>query len=182
MSMQTWQELIGSNVGVGPTVTALTITSLLPTGALIPVPVPLRVGQKFRSSARGVMNTTVTTPGTITFTINFGAVAVFVSQALALNIVAKAGVVWFLDLTHEVMSIGSGTAATIKTTGTFESEAVVGSPLPSAGGIGKLSIPAASPVAGTGFNSTVANLADLLVTQTVNNSMILHNWLIEALN
>ena len=181
MSQQTWQETLATNNGVvGPTITALTITSALPTHSVFTLPANyLSVGKRFKVSAKGVMNTTATTPGTLTATINFGAVAVFVSQALALNIVAKVAVVWSLDLELECISIGSGTLATMKSIGGFVSEALAGAAV---GMGGAVSLPASSPVAGTGFSSVTSVAVDLLFTQTVNNSMILHAYKLESVN
>lgn len=181
MSQQTWQETLATNNGVvGPTITALTISSILPTHGVFSLPANfLSVGKRLKLRAKGVMNTTVTTPGTLTFTVNFGAVAAVVTQAMALNIVAKAAVVWDFELALECISIGSGTAATMKGIGIFTSEAVVGA---AAGTAASISTPAASPVAGTGFSSVAAIAVDLLVTQTVNNSIILHSYQLESLN
>ena len=181
MSQQTWQETLATNNGVvGPTITALTITSALPTHAVFTLPANyLSVGKILKVTARGVMNTTLTTPGTLTATINFGAVSVFVSQAMALNIVAKTAVLWSLELELECISIGSGTLATMKATGRFSSEAVANS---STGIAGSISLPASSPVPGTGFSSVTSVAVDLLFTQTVNNSMILHAYKLESVN
>lgn len=184
MSLQTWQETLITNNGVvGPTVTATTITSVLPTSSVFTIPANyLQVGKILKFRAKGVMNTTVTSPGTLTWTINFGAIATFASQALALNIVAKSAVTWDLELNMQCTAIGSGTTAKMKTLGIFSSEAVVGSAAPSAGSAGSLMIPASSPVDGTGFSSVVSLAIDLLATNTVNNSMILHYFAIESLN
>ena len=183
MSLNTWQETLISNIGVGPTVTATTITSILPTSAVYLYPAnSLIAGKRFRITADGVMNTTVTSPGTLTFTVNFGAVAAFVSQAMLLNIVAKSQVHWKLELILECLTTGSVTASTMKGYGYFSSEAVIGSPLPSVGGSGTLLIPLGAPVAGTGFNSIGSNAIDLLATNTVNNSMILHGYSLESMN
>lgn len=181
MSMQTWQETLASNNGVvGPTVTALTITSLLPTHAVFTLPANyLSVGKRLRIRAKGVMNTTVTTPGTLTFTVNIGAVAVFATQAMALNTTAKSAVTWDYTLELECLSIGSGTSATMKGIGVFTSEAAVGA---ASGTAVSISTPASSPAAGTGFSSVAAGAVDFLATQTVNNSMILHAYTLESLN
>ena len=183
MPINSWQETLISNVGVGPTVTAITVTSVLPTPAVYLLPANFMTpGKKLRITADGVMNTTVTTPGTLAWTVNIGAVSVFVSQAMALNIVAKAAVHWNMQLILECISMGSGTAATMKGYGYFCSEAVVGSPLPAAGGAGELLMPLGAPAAGTGFNSVASGLIDLLATNTVNNSMICHGYSLEAMN
>ena len=127
MPINSWQETLISNVGVGPTVTATTITSVLPTPSQkLMSGNYFEPGKKLRITADGVMNTTVTAPGTLIWTVNIGAVAAFASQALALNIVAKSQVHWQMQLLLECLTGGSGTAATLKGYGWWASEAVVG--------------------------------------------------------
>ena len=72
MSLQTWQETLISNVAVGPTVTALTISSLLPTDCVSTLPANFfSVGKKIMIVANGQTTTTVTTPGTKTITVKY---------------------------------------------------------------------------------------------------------------
>ena len=109
----------------------------------------------------------MTTPGTARFDVRFGSAVVFDSGALNLNIVAKTNVPWWLDIELTVRSIGASTSATILGQGTFTSEAVIASPLPSVGGNGVLNIPVSGVAVGTGFDSTASNFIDLFFTQTV---------------
>lgn len=144
-------------------------------------------GKAFRIRAAGRISTVVTTPGTMTLDIRFNSTPIIVStsQAFALNIVAKSSVAWFLDLDLIVRAVGASTSATIMGMGTWSSEAVIGAPLPSVGGIGTHSWQASSPAVGSGFSSTVANVVDLFGTWSVNsgsNSITCETFVLESLN
>jgi hypothetical protein len=65
------------------------------------------------------------------------------------------------------------------------SEAVIGSPLPTVGGIGELLIPVGAPTVGTGFDSTAAQTVDLFGTWSVANaanSIQVHQYMLESVN
>jgi hypothetical protein len=67
----------------------------------------------------------------------------------------------------------------------WSSEAVIGSPLQSAGGIGTLPWQASAPVVGTGFDSTTANIVDFFGKWSVNsgsNSIQALDYALESLN
>jgi hypothetical protein len=146
-----------------------------------------RVGKALRITAAGRISNIVTTPGTLTLAAAVGPtanIAAFTSQALALNIVAKTNVSWWLDLLLTCRSIGSGTAATIMGEGRFESESLV---IPVAGWIAgnpsAMQLPASAPAAGTGFDSTVASVIDLQANFSLTgNAMTLHNYRLYAEN
>lgn len=161
-----------------------TATSILPSAARILLPGSFLswIGQELIIEASGRISTVVTTPGTLTFTVRIGptaAIACAVSPAFALNIVAKTNVTWNLKWALTLRSVGVTTAATFMHTGFWISEAVIGSPLPTVGGSGILSIPASAPAVGTGFDSTVNNILDLFATWSVANaanSIQLHQY------
>lgn len=132
-----------------------------------------KVGNRFKVTASGRISTVVTTPGTLTLEIRLGPTSNIIactSPAFALNTVAKTNVTWLLEWHMRVATVGSGTAATLLHTGFWTSEAVIGSPLPSAGGAGTHMIPASAPAAGTGFDSTVENVFDLQADWSVANA------------
>ena len=118
------------------------------------------------------------------------------SGAVQLNVIAKTNVTWALDLTLTVVSVGSGTAATLLGIGTLTSVSVGAAPLQTfvtalntyvaaiqavadSGGTvsttfetaatafagaalpSPVLLPASAPAAGTGYDSTVANIVDL---------------------
>lgn len=140
---------------------------ILPSGYLD------RPGKRLYVRASGRISTVVTTPGTLTLRFKLGPtanIAVATSQAFALNTVAKTNVPWVLELALTLRTIGSGTAATLFPNGWWTSEAVIGSPLPSAGGAGSHMWLATAPAVGTGFDSSVANQIDLTAQWSVANA------------
>jgi len=181
--------LIGAQ-GDGPALSASTSpTSLLPGQAKYIMPAGFIdvIGKKFRLTAQGRISTVVTTPGTLTLSLRWNSTPIIVStsQAFALNVVAKTNTTWWLELLITARAVGSGTSANLMVNGVWESEAVIGSPLQSAGGIGALPWQASAPAVGTGFDSTVANLIDFYGTWSVNsgsNSIQVHDYALESLN
>lgn len=188
MSHQGWQETLVSAFSDGTAVTGTSEGSLLPGQAKYNVPAGFidYAGKKLRLHAAGRISNIVTTPGTLTLRFKLGPtsnIIVAASSAMQLNAVAKTNVTWALDWEFDVRTIGSGTAATLIHTGVWASESVVGSPLPSVGGAGELLIPASAPAVGTGFDSTVANIADLTAQFSLTgNSIQLHQFTLESMN
>ena len=171
----------------GTAVTATAEGSLLPAVAKIILPSGYinRIGKRFVIRASGRISNIVTTPGTLTLRVKLGPtanIAVCTSQAIQLNAVAKTNVGWFLDLGLTVRAIGSSTAANIMAQGTWQSESVVGSPLPSVGSAGSAMWQAAAPAVGTGFDSSVANQIDLTAQFSLTgNSIQVHTFALEDL-
>lgn len=177
--------LIGAQVD-GTALTGTVAASILPGQAKLTLPANFidQVGKKFRIRANGRISNIVTTPGTLALSVRTGG-GIIVAQGVAwqLNAVAKTNVAWWLDLMLTARTIGSGTAATLFTQGSFGSESVVGSPLPSVGGNGELPWQTSAPVVGTGFDATIANVIDLFgVFSLTGNSLTLHDYLLESLN
>lgn len=126
----------------------------------------LRVGDVLHLKASGRISNVITTPGTARFDLAAGATVIFDTLAMPLNIVAKTNVPWVLDVEGTVRA--DGTTANILWQGSWLSEAVIGSPLASAGGAGEVMLPYnTAPAVGANFDSTVASLWDLNFTQTV---------------
>lgn len=184
MSLQTWQETLVSAQVDGPTLTAAAAATCIPPAALITIPAGWwQIGRMLKVTAQGRISCAVTTPGTARFQVRQGAVSIFDSGALNLNIVAKTTVPWWLEIVMTCRAIGNATSANVFGFGTFQSEAVVGSPLPAAGSNGSLICPVGTPAVGTGFDSTIANILDLFFTQTVaTGSLTVHQYKAESLN
>lgn len=144
-----------------------------------------RIGKRLMIRASGRVSNIVTTPGTLTLRVKMGPtanIAIATSSAVQLNAVAKINVGWFLDLGLVVRSIGNGVLATVMAQGTWQSESVVGSPVPSAGSAGSAMWQAAAPVVGTGFDSSVDNLIDLTAQFSLTgNSIQAHMFALEDL-
>lgn len=176
--------LIGAQ-GDGTAGTSTTENSLLPGQAKLTLPANFidQIGKKFYIRANGRISNIVTTPGTLTFRVKFGNIAVATSSALQLNAVAKTSVGWYIEWMLTARAIGSGTLANFFHQGIFGSESVVGSPVPATGGSGELALQASTPVVGTGFDSTVANIVDLTGQFSLTgNSITVHDYALESLN
>lgn len=190
MSANYWVETLAEAQSDGAPLTASTTpTSLLPTQARATLPPGFfrNPGKALRITASGRVSNVVTTPGTLTLDVRMGPTAniiVFTGGAMALNVVAKTNVTWWLELILTCRQVGGGTSANLMGTGKWTSESVVGSPLPSAGGSGVLLLPSSAPAVGTGFDSTVAMVVDLFGTWSINNanSIQVHEYLLESLN
>ena len=188
MAYQTWQQLLTSAPADGTAVTATSEGSLLNAmnKFVLPAGFLFYEGQALRIRAAGRISNIVTTPGTLTLRFKLGPTSTIVaaaSTAMQLNAVAKTNVTWILDWDFTARTVGAGTSATLMHTGTWQSESVVGSPLPAAGGAGCHMIPASAPAVGTGFDSAVANVIDLTAQFSLTgNSITCHSFKLESLN
>lgn len=175
--MPGYAQTLASMHAAGTANTGTTILTLLHGSGFFTLPGgALNEGDEIEIDASGVMNTVVTTPGTLTFTLVFtdagGAKSVFISQAIALNIVAQTNATWSLKLRSVVRSVGNGTLATLLTTGEFTSRASLNAPaVGTTNGVGVVPLPDTAPVAGAGFNSAASILVDLQATLSVVGSM-----------
>jgi hypothetical protein len=189
MSNPLWMNTIVSAQGSGAALTASTTpTNILPTSAIATLPNLFfnATSSRIRIFAAGIISTVVTTPGTLTFSVRFTAgstVIVATSDALALNIVAKSSVNWRLHWDLRAQTLGSGTSTTLAHNGVWISEAVIGSPLPSVGGVGVLPLNAAGNQVGTGFDGTAAQQVGLFATWSLNNadSITLTDYTLEGI-
>ena len=182
MSLQSWNQCLITAQVDGPTLTAAAAATCLPGAAKHTFPAAyFLIGRKLRVRAQGRISCVVTTPGTARFDLRLGGTVVFDSGALNLNIVAKNNVPWLLDIELTCRAIGA--SATLFGVGQFQSEAVVGAPLPSVGGNGTLLCPVGAPAVGGTFDSTTSQQLDMFFTQTVaTGSMTLHMFSVESLN
>jgi hypothetical protein len=187
MGLQTFQETLVMGTTDGPTLTAAARASCIPTASRIVLPSNyFYIGKAIKVVMSGRISCVVTTPGTARFDICLGAAGttiVFDTLALNLNVVAKVTVPWFLEVLLVCRAVGSGTATTFFPRGVFQSEAVVGSPLPTVGGNGSLMVPVGTPAVGAGTDVNAASIIDVFFTQTVaTGSLTVHNYQIDALN
>jgi hypothetical protein len=152
----------------GPTLVAAAAASCIAPAARLALPANyFVVGKAWKVRAQGKISCVVTTPGTARFDFRLGAAGnsvVFDTGAMALNVVAKVNVPWWFEAMLICRAIGA--TANLFGSGMFMSEAVVGSPLGSAGGVGALLQPNPTAVGGN-FDNTVAGFADCFFTQTV---------------
>lgn len=129
-------------------------------------------GDIFYLYASGIISSAITTPGTARFDVGFGGTAIFDTQAIPLNVVARTNVPWELEIRATVRT--PGTACTGVFTGHFLSEDAVLTPLQATGpGPGGTLVPYSGTATGastawaTTFDATVSQLIDLNFTQTV---------------
>jgi hypothetical protein len=184
MSLQSFSETLISAQVDGSALTAAAAASCLPPAAKFTLPANFfsAIGKQLLVKATGRISNAVTTPGTARYDVRLGGTVVADSLAMNLNIVAKTSVNWVLELVLTCRAIG--TSANLMMGGTWASEAVIGSPLPTVGGSGLLTLPYNSaPAVGSNFDSTAAQQVDLFFTQTVaTGSMTLHEYALIALN
>lgn len=175
-------QTIVSSYTDGPTLTAASAASMIPTYAVVTLPSAyFFIGRMIRIKAKGRISCVVTTPGTARFDVRLGGTVVFDTLAMNLNVVAKTNVGWVLELLLTCRAVGNGTSANLIGQGTWTSEAGVGSPLPTAGGSASFVVPYnTAPAVGGGFNSTSALSLDMFFTQTVaTGSMTCHQYIVE---
>lgn len=187
MSIQTWQETIVTGQVDGPTLTAAAAASCIPTPSRIILPNNyFYVGRMLHITLMGRISCVVTTPGTARFDIRMGpsgTLVVFDTGALNLNTAGKTTVPFWLDIVLTCRAVGAGTATNFMGVATFQSEAVVGAAVNTAGGNGSLLAPVGAPAVGGGFDNTAANALDIFFTQTVaTGSMTVHQFKVESLN
>lgn len=187
MAKREWMEtlIVGQADGVayGASVTP---TSIIPAAAVLTLPANFHeIGKKLWIRIGGRISNIVTTPGTLTLDVRFGAVVVANGGAMQLNAVAKTNVSFFAEFELTCRAIGSGTDANMMWMGKFISESVVGSPLPAAGGAGQFILPVSAPAVGAGFDSTAAQAVNVFGTWSVNNAgntLTVHTYEVVALN
>lgn len=193
MSSQSWQELLVASQVDGTALTnTVTPTSLLGAAgagaahAKQTFPANYwQIQKKLRVKVQGRISTLVTAPGTFTFDLRLGAVVIANAGAASLNIVAKTNVPFWLEWELTCRAVGSGTAANFMHQAKLISEAVIGAPIPTVGGVGVLLLPVVTPAVGTGFDATAAQTLDLFGTWSVANaanSIQVHQFAVEVPN
>jgi hypothetical protein len=165
----------------GPTLTAAAAASCIPVASRIILPNNFwTIGKSLHIKLRGRISNVVTTPGTARFDIRTGpsgTIVCYDTGAMNLNVVAKTNVPFYLEIDLTCRAVGTSTSTTLFGQGIFQSEALIASPVNTAGGNGSLLVPVATPAVGTGFDNTAANALDMFFTQTVaTGSMTVHQY------
>lgn len=162
MSSNSWnQTLITSQTDGSALTNTTTATSILPGAAKFVLPSNLfQIGTKLRVKASGRVSTAAATPGTLTFDVRFGSVIVFNGGASGTVATSASNVTWDLEAELTCRSIGASTSATMIGTGRLITAALsTSTPI--------MLLPASSPAAGTGFDSTASQTVDLFATWSV---------------
>jgi hypothetical protein len=136
------------------------------------------IGMKMWLRAHGRISTVVTTPGTFSFDLKFGATAVFAGGAMTLNTAAQTNTPWRLDIELTLRIVGA--SAQFFGVGNFLSHAVIGNAAIGTGGATSQMLPYnTAPALGTAFDATATQLVDLFGTWSVanaSNSIQLHGY------
>jgi hypothetical protein len=181
MSLGYRKGIISAQVD-GPTLTAAASATCLPPAMRKTLAANYwdAIEQQLLGEITGRISCAVTTPGTARFDVRLGGTVIFDSLAMNLNIVAKVNVHFSFKFMLTLRAVGA--AANFHGWGRFESEAVIGSPLPTVGGSGCLLVPVATaPAVGGNFDSTIAQQLDMNFTQTVaTGSLTVHQAIFEA--
>ena len=165
----------------GPTLTAASAASAIPTANKLILPTNYwTIGKHWHVRVLGRQSCAVTTPGTCQWQLRLGptgTISVFDSGALGMNIVVKNNVPFLLEIDLTCRAVGTGTSSNLMGIGRWQSEACVGSGLPTVGGNGSLMVPVGAPAVGTGFDNTAANTIDLFYTPSLSTaSMTVHSF------
>jgi hypothetical protein len=192
MSLQTWQETLIAASTDGPSrSTFTTAVSMLPPESRYTIPANFFVpGKSLRIRATGRVSNVVTAQPTFTVDFRLGPtsnIVVWNGGAMLTSTTVHTTVPWMLEVMLTCRAIGAGTSATLFGVGTLESRAFVdsGATADAASGHSTLVLPETTPAVGTGFDSTVANVADMFVACSVSNAANLwqcHQYVLESLN
>jgi len=177
MSRQTWEEMWADDKGVaslGIQNTYTTAKSVInaPLHGLPSIPANyMSPGTKFKFTAYGATSNRVTGPDTMTFQLmigpSSGSIIACTSGAINLVTTAQTLAAAKIEMMAQCTAIGNGTTAKLEgiwqfTGASFASAASLANGGAAAG--------PASPAAGTGFDSTVSNVVDFFVAQSVSNA------------
>lgn len=114
----------------------------------------------------------VTGPDTFTPDIRVGAVVAFNGGAINLTTTAHTTIPAWFDFLLTCDTAGNGTLAKLRGQSKWSGQMIaqLASAADNAGGTGKAMAPNTAPALGTGFDSTVANVLDFFVAQSVSNA------------
>ena len=157
------ERILEINVAGSALASSTAQTSIMPSAhltAALPVGYYDRGPRAIHFEFNGIISTLVTTPGTLQLGFRFNSTDVFLSGLMTLNIVAKTNVGWTFagKLLARSANLGGSTSTQLFPLGCyFESEAVIGAAAPTAGGIGRHSLPYnTQPALGSGFDNGLA--------------------------
>lgn len=162
-------------------------TVILPTALVQLPPNYLTLGKLLRIRVWGGISNIVTTPGTITFEVKIAGVVAWTSGAIQLNATPHTLLPFDLDILLRVNAVGSSTSANLmgggKLTGLMFTKTA--GQTDATNTEGTFSVPATTPTAGTGFDSTIANVLDFWTGFSISNAgngIQVQNYLVEAIN
>ena len=162
--LQTVMGLVAVARSNGPSLSnSSTDTSLLqPEDKYILRGNTLALGRKLKLFAMGRFSNIVTTPGTFTFSVRFGSVAVWSGGAVNFSTTAHTTLPWWLEVELTCRAVGNSTNANMMAIGRVTSQCVsLTSAADGTATMPTLLMPNSAPAVGTGFDSTADNTVDL---------------------
>jgi hypothetical protein len=187
--LQTWvQTLISAQVAGAALSNSTSATSLLPSYAKVTLPNNFftYAGQMLRITAAYQVSNVVTTPGTLTLDVRFGAVVVFTSGAMTMSTTAHTTLPLWVQILLTCRAVGSSTSANLMGQGVATSQVLsLTSVADSTTTPATLLMPNTTPAVGTGFDSTTTEQIDHFGTFSVATSptnITLQQWVVESLN
>jgi hypothetical protein len=167
--------------------TYTTAKSVLNVTELYTIPANfLQVGAKLRIKAWGGLSNIVTTPGTVTFQIMMGAIAVWTSGAIQMTTTANTLTPFRLETTIRLDSAGAGTAAKFIGEGFLSAlNLSIGSGANPTVTDTAIVVPVGAPAVGTGFDSTISDILDFWVGFSISNAgngVQIYDYTAELLN
>ena len=145
------------------------------------------VGQTLDFDIWGAISNIVTTPGTITFQVMLGSIVVFTTGAIQLNATAHTTLPFHLRIRLTLNAVGSGTSANFRGQGQVAGMmfTVTAAQVDGVNSQAILQAPATAPAAGTGFDSTIANILDFWAGFSISNAgngVQIHQYAVSADN
>jgi hypothetical protein len=193
MPNQGWQETLSTAQAAGTALASFTTAvSVIPSAARKVIsPDYWRLGTVIQVRATGGISNVVTAQPTFTFEFRLGPtsnIVAFTTGALLTSTTAHTLLPWWLDIQMTVRALGSGTAANLigqaQVSGRAFIDAGASADITTLGHPTLLA-PETAPAVGTGFDSTVANVADLFVacsTSNAANAITCHQYVLEIIN
>lgn len=189
MSLQSWHETITNQIATGTSFgTYTTAKTVINPQALVVLPAGyMTIGKMLLVTVAGGIGNLVTTPGTITFQVMFGANIVFTSGAIQLNATAHTNLPFWLEIMLTCRAVGNSTNANLmgqaRVSGVmFTSTA---GQTDGANTMTTLMAPTTAPGVGAGFDSTVTNIVDFFTGFSISdaaNTIKVEQYRIDALN
>jgi hypothetical protein len=193
MPNQGWQETLATAQAAGTALASFTTAvSAIPSASRRTIsPDYWKLGTVIQVRATGGVSNVVTAQPTFTFEFRLGPtsnIVAFTTGALLTSTTAHTLLPWWLDIMMTVRALGSGTSANLMGQAQISGRAFI-----DAGATADITTlghpillgPETAPAVGTGFDSTVANVADLFVACSVSNAanaITCHQYSLEIIN
>lgn len=188
MSNQSWvQALITAQLAGGPVSNTTTQTTLLPGQALFtlqPDTTLPTAGTVMRVTLTGQISNVVTTPGTLTILILFGATTVYTSGAMQMSTTAHTTLPFWFEVLLTCRAVGS--AANFMAQGVIHGQPMsLTATTDSATTVATLMAPNVTPAVGSNFSTKTSQQQDVQSAFSVNTSgtnITLQQYLVELTN